>query len=125
MTYSFLPRPPRSALGWRLAYMPSAHIGVVRPLLWSSLLAVVLYGASVFVSDFDSVAGAAKSFDIPAWCALIALAFASLLVRFYRWQFYLSELGYKVPLGLNLAYYIGGFAFTLTPGKAGELVRSL
>lgn len=46
-------------------------------------------------------------------------------MRFWRWQRYLNCLGYRVPAKRSLAYYIGGFAFTTTPGKAGEAIRSL
>lgn len=56
---------------------------------------------------------------------LLCLSLFNYLLRFLRWQSYLREYGYHVPVLRHLLYYVAGFAFTLTPGKAGEAVRSL
>ena len=44
---------------------------------------------------------------------------------FLRWHGYLRALGARVGLGRDLLIYVAGFAFTVTPGKAGEVVRSV
>ena len=56
---------------------------------------------------------------------ILGLSLLNYCLRFVRWQLYLSRLGYDLPHGLSLRYYLAGFAFTTTPGKAGEAVRSL
>lgn len=45
--------------------------------------------------------------------------------HFLRWHGYLRALGAQVPLGRDLLIYVASFDFTVTPGKAGEAVRSV
>lgn len=58
---------------------------------------------------------------------LIALGFSLLnyLLRFLRWHHYLKLLGHNVPWLHSLRIYMAGFALTVTPGKAGEALRSI
>ena len=46
-------------------------------------------------------------------------------MRFVRWQLYLSTLGHPVPILSSCMIYFAGFAFTTTPGKAGEMLRGV
>ena len=54
-----------------------------------------------------------------------AVCAVSLLLRFARWQFILSMLGHRLPLGFNLRVYLAGIALSSTPGKLGETLRSV
>ena len=56
---------------------------------------------------------------------VLGLSLANYLIRFARWHWYLTHLGYHVPLPTGLRYYLAGFTFTVTPGKVGEAVRSI
>jgi glycosyltransferase 2 family protein len=63
-----------------------------------------------------------------AWlgCGLVlALSGANYVIRFERWRTFLARLGHQLPFGRHLLYYLSGFAFTVSPAKAGEAVRSL
>jgi|WetSurMetagenome_2_1015567.scaffolds.fasta_scaffold03648_7 glycosyltransferase 2 family protein len=46
-------------------------------------------------------------------------------VRFFRWQYFVHILKWKVPWGDSLIAFVASFAFSLTPGKAGEIVKSV
>lgn len=65
----------------------------------------------------------------PVWAARDAVFYAALLslvnyaLRVARWSLYLSRLGHPLSLGFSGLTYIAGFAFTLSPGKVGEMVR--
>lgn len=65
----------------------------------------------------------------PIWTARYAIFFAVLLtlfnyeLRVLRWTLYLCRLGHPLPIGYALLTYVAGFAFTLSPGKVGEMVR--
>jgi uncharacterized protein (TIRG00374 family) len=54
---------------------------------------------------------------------MLALALGSYLVRYGRWFWLLSRTGNRVSWGRGYLAYTAGFAFTVTPGKVGELVR--
>lgn len=58
------------------------------------------------------------------WCQVMALSCLSYLARFGRWHRFLEGLAYRVPVWADLRIYLAGFALTLTPGKAGETIRS-
>jgi uncharacterized membrane protein YbhN (UPF0104 family) len=57
--------------------------------------------------------------------AVLGLSLLNYALRFERWQYYLRILGRNLPAGRHLLYYLSGFAFTVSPAKAGEAVRSL
>lgn len=71
--------------------------------LWNSLLNVG-YAGTVFV---------------------LALSLVNYALRFGRWQLYLKWLGFRVPPAQNARFFLASFAFTATPGKLGEAVRSI
>lgn len=58
---------------------------------------------------------------------VLALSFSLInyFVRFNRWNYFLLELGQKVPFWSNLRIYIAGFSLTATPGKSGEAIRGV
>jgi glycosyltransferase 2 family protein len=58
---------------------------------------------------------------------VLAAAFLSLLnyaVRAARWRWYLARLGHALSLRFAFVTYCAGFAFTLSPGKLGEVARA-
>lgn len=56
---------------------------------------------------------------------LLGLSLTNYGLRFLRWHYYLRKLGGSIPWSHDLRVYLGGFALTTTPGKAGELARTL
>lgn len=61
-----------------------------------------------------------------AWDAVLlagCLSLVNYLLRIVRWLLYLSRLGHSLQFGFSALTYIAGFAFTLSPGKVGEMVR--
>ena len=53
----------------------------------------------------------------------LGLASANYLLRFFRWAFYLRVLHISVPAGISALVFLSGLAMSITPGKAGELVK--
>jgi glycosyltransferase 2 family protein len=61
------------------------------------------------------------------WGAVVIAALLSLgnyLLRVVRWQMYLRRLGHRLPWRFVALTFMAGFAFTLSPGKLGEMVRA-
>jgi uncharacterized protein (TIRG00374 family) len=96
-----------------------------RTAFWSLLIGMALYIGIAIATDFDAVKDALVQMGAAGWGLVLGLALLSFLLRFLRWQMYLKKFGYSVPVGYSLAYYIGAFTFTTSPGKAGEAVKSL
>jgi uncharacterized protein (TIRG00374 family) len=98
---------------------------VRRALAISVVAAFVFYAASSFLTGTDDVLGAVARVDAATWIQVLALSALNYFVRFYRWQWYLARLGHSLPAFRHLLCYLAGFAFTTTPVKAGEAIRSL
>ena len=63
-----------------------------------------------------------RSWDLVALAVLCSLL--NYALRIVRWQRYLARLGHVLPLGFTGLTYLAGFAFTVSPGKLGEMVRA-
>ena len=69
-----------------------------------------------------SLAPLLRSWDLVALAALCSLL--NYAFRVIRWQSYLARLGRRLPLGFVGLTYVAGFAFTVSPGKVGEMARA-
>ena len=54
---------------------------------------------------------------------LILFSTFSYVLRFLRWLHLLKRINYHLPIFKSFLSYLSGFAFTASPGKAGELIR--
>lgn len=97
----------------------------VQPLLYTALVAALAYAGFTFWSGAEEAAQAARRLGWEGGALVLGLSLFNYALRFGRWQLYLRRLGYPVALRPSLRYYLASFAFTATPGKLGEAVRSL
>jgi uncharacterized protein (TIRG00374 family) len=89
------------------------------------VVGIAIYGITVAFSDADKLRAAFAQVGTFGWLAVIGLSSLNIGIRFVRWQYYLQTLGHAVPVIRSLEYFVAGFAFTSTPAKAGEALRSL
>ena len=96
-----------------------------RGLILSVVAAAALYLGMVLWSGAEQF-GAALNL-VPLWLipAGLALVFFGHCLRFVRWQWYLQQMGYQVPLRSSFQLFLASLALTASPGKAGEAIRSL
>jgi len=98
--------------------------------LRKNLVLALALGAAVYLilailSDLDKLAAALDSFNyalIPAILGLVALSYVG---RFFRWMYYLRVLKVSVPTGINAALFASGLSMTISPGKLGEVLKSV
>ena len=90
--------------------------------LWTGgfVLLIVLVLPSLGLGDLRSQL---VKLDAPLLVAVLGLSLLNYLVRSIRWQALSKAVGLQVPFARNSLYYVTGFAFGITPGKVGELVR--
>ena len=91
----------------------------------SVVVALALYVGSSLFTGAEDVLGAVSRVDLQIWILVLGLSLLNYLLRFGRWQMYLVRLGHVLPPARHLMSYVAGFAFTTTPGKMGEAVRSV
>jgi uncharacterized protein (TIRG00374 family) len=99
---------------------------LTRRLIAAMLLAVAVYG---FLVLYRGASAVATSFSGYAWwtfAAACALAFANYIIRFLKWEYYLALLDVRgIPKWESLLTFLSGFVLTVTPGKVGEVFKSI
>ena len=98
---------------------------LLRRIIAVGALTMLGYLALVIAGDTGTIREGLRSLGPGQWLLLLGLSLLNYGLRFLRWHAYLRALGASVPVGRDLLIYVGGFAFTVTPGKVGETVRSV
>jgi len=94
-------------------------------LIVSVILAVAGYALAVSLGGGESAVGFGAISPV-TWSSILFLSLVNYALRFVRWQWYMRALsGVTVPLWRHVLIYFSAFALTTTPGKAGEIIRSL
>jgi uncharacterized protein (TIRG00374 family) len=96
-----------------------------RNLVLALALGVAVYLVLAIFSGFDDLRKALDGFNyalVPAILGLVTLSYAG---RFFRWLYYLKLLKVSVPVGLNAAIFAAGLSMTISPGKLGEVLKSV
>ena len=86
-------------------------------------LTVGVFVALVGYGDFSRTIGEIGSLPMRHLFVGLGLAFSNFLLRFLRWAFYLKVLRIEAPVGISGLVFLSGLAMSITPGKAGELVK--
>jgi uncharacterized protein (TIRG00374 family) len=88
------------------------------------VLAFAAWCATALRGDLAQLSPAplAHSWNIVLLAALLSLL--NYALRITRWRSYLARLGYSVPSGFAALTFTAGFAYTLSPGKLGEMARA-
>ena len=95
-----------------------------------NLVLALALGAAVYLilaifSDLERLGAALKDFDYALIPAILGLVSLSYVGRFFRWLYYLRVLKVSVPLGVNAAIFAAGLSMTISPGKLGEVLKSV
>lgn len=95
-------------------------------LLWISVgLSAAGYLGFALWSGWREVWHAIQAIGAKTIVLALGLSFINYLLRAERWHLYMHRSGHDLPRLINLHIYFSGFALTTTPGKAGELIRSV
>lgn len=90
------------------------------------VLACLLYLAFLASASWQQSIDAIRSISGALWSMILALSGINYLLRFWRWSFAIKTLAkFQIPELDHFFCYIAGFAFTATPGKVGEAIRTL
>ncbi len=98
--------------------------------LWRKILVATVFGALVFaaLSFYGDVQALRRNLSVYRWemfLLALGLATGNYLLRFVRWQHYLKLIDCPVPTGESLLVFLSGFVMSVTPGKVGEVFKSL
>jgi uncharacterized protein (TIRG00374 family) len=96
-----------------------------RNLILALALGIAVYLVLAVVSGFGSLTAALDDFNFALVPAILGLVLLSYAGRFLRWLYYLKILKVSVPLLTNAAIFAAGLSMTISPGKLGEVLKSV
>ncbi len=105
----------------------------LRKVLVVMILFVLVYGAFAIYRGVGEIGERLRDY---AWSTFVlgcALAFGNYVLRFFKWEFYLARLGLlrkadgerAITASDSFLTFLSGFVLTVTPGKVGEVFKSL
>jgi uncharacterized protein (TIRG00374 family) len=98
----------------------------IRRVLYVMLLGVAVYGAFAVWRGLGSMGETLGTFQWWAFAAACSLAFGNYVLRFLKWELYLAQLEVRgIPKLDSFLTFLSGFVLTVTPGKVGEVFKSL
>jgi uncharacterized protein (TIRG00374 family) len=104
----------------------SRSASAIRRVLFAMLLGVVVYGGYAVYAGLGKMGDELARFRWWAFGAACSLALGNYLVRWLKWEFYLGRLKIRdVRRVDSLLTFLSGFVLTVTPGKVGEVFKSL
>lgn len=98
---------------------------IFRGLIYSVILAGVLIFLLGFYADFSNFLKAVLRFKPSTLFLVAALSFLNYLTRFARWNYYLNKAKIQVEFKVSFYTFFSGLLMSVTPGKAGEILKSL
>jgi uncharacterized protein (TIRG00374 family) len=96
-----------------------------RKFLLSLLFGLLVFGLLALVGDAPHVADALRRFPPAYLPAILALTLWNYALRFVKWHLYMRRLKIPVSLADSLGIFLCGLSMAITPGKAGELLKSV
>ena len=90
-----------------------------------------VFGLTVVVgvllyADLTQVVASLERFTWAYLPLILGLTLANYVLRFTKWHFYLRIVGLtNISIADSLLVFVGGFTMVLTPGKLGELLKSV
>ena len=87
------------------------------------LVSVAIYFFAAWYVGSSEIFNALQKVDILVIAIPLLFSLMAYLLRFVRWQYYLSIFKKHVRPKTSMLIYFSGFALAMTPGKVGELLR--
>ena len=97
--------------------------GLVRRVLIGTLLGALVFAALSLYADVSALSASLGAFEWSVFA--LALATGNYALRYARWQYYLGRIDVRVPHSESALVFLSGFVMSVTPGKLGEVFKSL
>jgi len=95
-----------------------------RKWLLGIILAIGVYSIIIFLSDFSILVHHLQNVKMEYVLLGVLAIFSGLIVRSFRWNLMIRELGIQINLKSSILIYLCGTAFGLSPGRLGEVAKS-
>jgi len=92
-------------------------------LVWALLVGIVAYGGLAMWSDSQKVGHELSTFNWAFFVPVILLTLANYALRCVKWIYLLGRLDAQVSTLNAVRIFLAGLAMTISPAKAGELLK--
>lgn len=89
------------------------------------IIAIGIYSIFLIYSDFNTVIDNSLNFNYFFIPLILLTVFSSWIFLFFRWCILLKNSNIEIPFKDNFLIYLSGFTFSISPGKSGELIKSI
>ena len=84
----------------------------------------LIYLVASLWAGFDKIGEELSSFKWSCFFIAIALTLVNYVLRFVKWHYFIRRLGVGIPWTENAWTFVSGFSMAISPGKAGEVLKS-
>ena len=99
---------------------------MVRRLIPGLLLGFLVLLGLALIGDLRQVRAQVVNFNWALYPLVIALTLGNYLLRFFKWHFYLGQIGVRgLPVMKSARLFVAGFPLAVTPGKVGEALKGV
>lgn len=96
-----------------------------RKVLVGVVVGALVYAGIVLYADVDELGGVLGGYRWWTFAAALCLVSVGYGLRWAKWEIYLRILGIHLPVARSVLAFLAGFVMTVTPGKVGEVVKSV
>lgn len=93
-------------------------------ILFSALFAVLVFALISIYADLNEITAELMAFEWKYIPLILLLTILNYLLRFYKWDYYLSILDIHVSKMDSAIVFFSGLTMSVTPGKLGEVLKS-
>jgi len=104
---------------------PDLARGLARKVAVAAVCGGLVFAGMALYGDVSKLRQAALGFSPRAVALGFTLAAGNYGLRIWRWQYYLHCIDVSVPLFESSIVFLSGFVMSVTPGKVGEVFKSL
>ncbi len=89
------------------------------------IISIGIYSTFLIYSDFSAIFDQSFNFNFTFIPLILLVVFSSWIFLFIRWSVLLKNYHIDIPIKDSLLIYLAGFTFSISPGKSGELIKSI
>ncbi|GAA0486970.1 lysylphosphatidylglycerol synthase transmembrane domain-containing protein [Salinibacillus aidingensis] len=97
---------------------------LVSKLILGVIAGIIVTAAFLFFTDLQQVTSHIRAIPVGYLLTAFLLTLGSYLLRLCKWHLFFKWSGYSIPLKYNTTVFFIGLMMSITPGKAGELIKS-
>lgn len=88
-----------------------------------AIITIIIYSVFLAFSEFTSALKIIANFPPHLFVLMLILALCNYAIRFVKWHYLCRLVEVRLPLKKSLLIFFSGFSMTISPAKAGELIK--